>query len=147
MNVLIDQWTPFFQELESRVNAEGRRKLLSQLIGDVYDVTVLNLGPDGKARPKEWRELNARYAEKYHDGNRTPTLVLSGDLKAGFDVDFNSEFATLTNTVEYAYEHQFGSVWRRLPARPFYPVDETGINFTDYMVNRLNGILDSHFQL
>ena len=146
MTVELDQWTPLFNEIESRVNQDGRRKLLMRLIGDVYDVTVLNFGETGIARPKKWKDLNEKYAKEKHEGNRTPTLILKGDLKEGFEVEFNSEFATLTNNVPYATEHQFGEPYKNLPARPFYPVDENGLTFTTEMVSRLQGVFESHFE-
>ena len=146
MTVLNDEWTPLFGELENRVSAEGRRRVLMQMIGDVYDVTVLNFGETGLARPEAWAQLNEKYAEAKHDGNRTPTLILTGELKKGFVVEFDSESATLSNSVPYATEHQFGESYQNLPARPFYPVDENGLTFTPFMVNRLQGILEAHFQ-
>ena len=147
MNVITDEWTPLFGALESRVNSDGARNLLFQLIGDVYDVTVLNLGDTGIARPEEWAPLTTNYAAEYHDGNRTPTLILSGELRNGFVVDFDESSATLTNTVPYADKHQFGDPIKGLPSRPFYPVDESGMNFTPFMENRLSDIVDKHFSV
>ena len=146
MEILIDQWTPFFEELESRVNHDGRRRLLHQLIGDVYDVTVLNFGPDGLARPEEWESLTQRYARERHGGDQTPTLILTGELKAGFVVELSDSSATLTNTIDYADLHQFGNSYAKLPARPFYPIDENG-NLTPYMEARLYAIVEEHFQI
>lgn len=145
MNVILDQWTPLFTELESRVNNEGSRKLLFQMIGDVRDVTVLNIGESEIARPEVWPPLKQRYANKYHGGDTTPTLVLTGALKEGFVVEVNSKTATLTNTVPYATAHQFGVAYKNLPPRPFYPVDANGLTFTDYMQSRLNAIVEGHF--
>lgn len=145
MNVVVDQWTPFFEELESRVNSEGRRKLLFQVIGDVYDVTVGNFGDTGIARPEEWPSLSVKYADEKHGGNRTPTLILTGALKEGFVVEFNDQFASITNLVEYSDLHQFGENYLNLPARPFYPVDEQGLALTQFMQERINGIVFSHF--
>ena len=66
MNVTIDQWTPFFLELASKVNSSGRRKLLNELIGAVYDVTILNFGESGEHRPSEWEPLKFEYAKEKH---------------------------------------------------------------------------------
>jgi phage gpG-like protein len=145
MTVVEDGWTPLFDSLAEKVSAEGRRRLLFQLIGDVFDVTVLNLGPEGIARPDQWAALTEKYAQEKHGGDRTPTLILSGELKEGFRTEINTEFATLTNIVDYATEHQFGEPYRNLPARPFYPVDENGLTFTPYMTERLHTIIDAHF--
>ncbi len=147
MNVLKDEWSGLFSELESRVSAQGRTRLLFQLIGDVQDVTMLNFGATGLARPEEWSSLTSSYAREFHDGNTTPTLILSGELLNGFVHEVTSEYATLTNTVTYATDHQFGVAYRNLPARPFYPVDESGASFTSFMEDRLLAIVDSHFSV
>ena len=145
MNILVDQWSGLFSELENKVNADGRRKLLWQMIGEIQDVTVLNFGETGAGRPEEWPTLSPRYAEEYHEGDTTPTLILSGALRGGFVHEVTSESATLTNTVEYADSQQFGESYLKLPARPFYPIDEDG-ELTPYMQERLAGVVESYFQ-
>ena len=145
MTIVTDQWSPLFKELEQRISSSGRRSLLAQMIGDVVDVTVLNFGESGLARPSEWPSLTSKYAKEYHDGDQTPTLILSGALKEGFVWEIGDTSATLTNSVEYADDHQFGDSSRMLPARPFYPVNEDGSEFIPFMQERLLAIVNQHF--
>ena len=146
MNILLDEWTPLFEDLAERVSSGGRQRLMFQLIGDVYDVTVLNF-TEPSGRPVDWQDLSPLYAMAEHGGDTTPTLILTGAMRAGFEVEFDANSGALTNSVEYTDEHQFGEPGRNLPARPFYPVDESGLNLTPYMESRLLGIMDSHFQV
>ena len=145
MTIIQDGWTPLFKELEQRLSSSGRRSLLAQMIGDVVDVTVLNFGSSGLARPSEWSSLTSKYAKEYHDGDQTPTLELSGALKEGFVWEIGDTVATLTNSVQYADAHQFGVSEIMLPARPFYPVNEDGTEFTPFMEERLLAIINQHF--
>ena len=147
MNVVKDEWSALFKSLEQRVSSSGRRSLLAQMIGDVVDVTVLNFGESGIARPSEWPSLTSKYATEYHDGDQTPTLILSGALKEGFVWEISDTHAALTNSVEYADDHQFGDSNRMLPARPYYPVNEDGSEFTPFMEERLLAIVNQHFQV
>lgn len=147
MNVLIDQWTPLFGALESRVSSQGRTRLLFNMIADVYEVTYANFGAAGQARPSDWPALRFGYAQEKHGGDQTPTLILTGALRDGFVHEVTDKYATLTNTVEYADDHQFGVTYKKLPARPYYPVDESGLNFTPYMEARLSSIVENHFRV
>ena len=144
MNVIVNQWGGLFTELQSKISPEGRRQLLNELIGSVYDTTVLNFGESGAHRPSEWADLKFNYALSHHDGNTTPTLELTGALKNGFVWSASDSVASLTNTVAYAEKHQFG-MGRMY--RPFYPVDESGETFTPYMIGVISQISDKWFQV
>ena len=142
-----DEWSPLLQSLKDKVSAQGRRKLLFQMIGDIYDITVLNFGHgEGINRPAQWSILSQRYAQEKKGGDRTPTLELTGALKSGFVHDISGNTATLTNMVEYADQHQFGAAYKNLPARPYYPVDESGLNLTPYAEARQMEIVEGHFK-
>ena len=143
MTVIKDEWSGLFAALETKVNAAGRTRLLDVMISDVYEVTYANFGETGIARPAPWADLKIQYAIDYHDGDTTPTLVLSGALRDGFVKEVSDTAAVLFNTVEYADKQQFGK--GMLPARPYYPVDEDGENFTPFMEYRLQGIVENHF--
>lgn len=54
--------------------------------------------------------------------------------------------ASLTNTAPYADEHQFGVSYKKLPARPYYPVTADGSTLTPFAENRLREVLIAHFQ-
>src|ERR1700684_312724 len=117
----MDEWTPFLTELKERVSSQGRKRLLFQCIGELQDISMLNFGQDGLARPSQWQPLQLQYAIEYHDGDQTPTLILTGEMRESFVHTVTEDSATLTNTREFADEHQFGNPGRHLPARPYYP--------------------------
>ena len=162
MVIILDEWSPFFEELESRVSAEGRRKLLSQCIGEVYDSALSNFGGEmapGDMRP--WHNeglvsndyvltIGRDFATLFRTENERWLCLgteweggTGAHLKDSFVVDFNSEFASLTNISQYASNHQLGE---GVPARQFFPVNENG-ELMPFMVTRLNAVLDSHFAL
>ena len=116
------------------------------MIGDLADITVLNFGAEGIARPEPWRALTRKYANKYHQGDRTPKLILTGHLRESFVHTVTSESATLTNTADYADAHQFGEMHRNLPRRGFYPIDSDG-QLTDFAFARQREILNAHFEV
>lgn len=98
------------------------------------DITLQNFGDDGLARPTEWADLTEGYAEEYHEGDRTPTLVLTGDLRSSIDVELgNPEYSACYTDNEYAVAQQFG-IPGTLTARPFMPVVGTEEDFelTDF---------------
>ena len=157
-----DEWTPLFRDLKSRLSGPSRRKLMFQIIGDLQDITVLNFGANGLNRPSEWPQLSEKYAKKYHQGDRTPKLILSDfwhskinggkpHLKDAFVHTFDENGAKLTNTAEYADEHlPFTYAVNNssgIPARPYYPVDISGQNLTPYALGRMRKILDAHFEV
>jgi len=146
MQITKNDWTPLFQQLKSKVSSEGKKRLLFQLIGDLQDITMLNFGETGIARPEEWQELSERYAREKKNNNRTPNLILKGNLIHSFQHSVNENKATLTNSAPYADEHQFGAKYKNLPARPYYPVDQSGENLTPFAEERLFQIVDEHFK-
>ena len=149
MRVIQDQWTPFFKELSESVSERGRRRLLNVMIQDLENMTVENFGAMGKFRPQDWKILNAKYAEDHHDGDQTPTLILTGVLKDSFVKTVNGNSASLTNTCEYADEHLLKSYAKNkqtdIPARPYYPVTFDGQSLTEAAIARQNEILNIHF--
>ena len=145
MQVTRDDWTPLFKSLKEKVSSQGRRRLLFQMIGDLQDISMLNFGDTGINRPAVWIALSEKYANEKKKGNRTPNLILKGDLLAGFVHTIGTDSASLTNLVQYADEHQFGVGYKNLPARPFYPVDESGLELTDFAKARQAEIVLKHF--
>ena len=146
MQVSRDEWTPLLKSLKDKVSPQARRRLLFQLIGDLQDISMLNFGETGINRPSVWLELSERYAREKKKGNRTPTLILKGDLLAGFVHTIGENSASLTNLVEYADTHQFGEAYRNIPKRPFYPVDESGTELTPFAQKRQEEIVREHFE-
>ena len=145
MHVTNDQWTPLFESLKAKISAEARHELLFKMINDIRFITQMNFGNDGLARPETWQILSKEYAWEKKKGNRTPNLMLKGDLIKGFRTSVDSNSATLTNDVTYADEHQFGVSYKNLPARPFYPINKDG-SLTEFAAERQEQIVREHFQ-
>ena len=73
-------------------------------------------------------------------------MILTGRLREGFVHAVTEDSASLTNTVEYADQHQFGAKYKNLPARPYYPVTPGGDALTPFAEARLKEIVEQHFQ-
>ena len=99
------------------------------------DIVLQNFGTEGIDRPTEWPQLHPVYAATHHDGDRTPTLVLSGELRSSIDVELGKpEYASVFTNCPYAAAHQYGESEnpdQNLPARPFFPITEDG-ELTEY---------------
>ena len=68
-----------------------------------------NFGHDGEDRPSEWQPLRKGYADKYHKGDRTPKLILSGDLQRSIEIDeANEDAASVSTSNPYAALMQEG---------------------------------------
>ena len=90
-----------------------------------------NFGFSGEDRPEDWKPLSYQYAKEFHDGNRIPTLQLTGDLQQSIQIeDNNPEAATVWTDCPYAVKHQYGDESTNLPARPFFPI--VGDSLTAY---------------
>ncbi len=147
MRVISDGWSPFFSELKGRVSSEGRKRLLFQMIGELQDISMLNIGNEDYARPSNWPALTKKYADAKKGGDTTPNLILTGSLRESFVHHVTDSCAILTNTADYADEHQFGVGYKNLPARPFYPVSPDGESLTPFAEERLLGVVVGHFAL
>ncbi len=165
MNVVTDEWSGLFSELEARINDDGRQSLLTAAIEDVKVVCLSNFGEfsDGMMRP--WHE-EALLSESYMatlrraTGRTVATLERSEDereacegtrwkggqgahLKDSFFTFGGSDSCTLINISEYASNQQDGE---GVPARPFFPVSSNG-QLEEFMEKRIFSILDSHFEI
>lgn len=165
MNVVTDEWSGLFSELEARINDDGRQSLLTAAIEDVKVVCLSNFGEvsDGMMRP--WHE-EALLSESYMatlrraTGRTVATLERSEDereacegtrwkggqgahLKDSFFTFGGSDSCTLINISEYASNQQDGE---GVPARPFFPVDEAG-QLMPAMESRIFQIADEHFSV
>ena len=145
MQVIRDDWTPLFDSLKSKLSPLSRKQLLFEMIGDLQNIAMLNMGDSGIARPMPWQILTEKYSQEYKQGNRTPNLILTGRLRDSFVHSVDESKATLTNTAEYADQHQFGAKYKNLPARPYYPVSPGGDALTPLAEARLKDIVEQHF--
>ena len=146
MQVTRDDWSPLFQSLKEKVSADARRELLFRMINEIRFITQQNFGASGIDRPMPWQILSPGYAWEKKKGDRTPTLMLKGDLIRGFRTTVGDNSASLTNVSPYADEHQFGVGYKNLPARPFYPINEDG-SLTPFAEKSLAEVVEKHFQV
>jgi phage gpG-like protein len=121
-----DEVSRWIEVLQRKLAGRIRRSI-NFAGADMFSLaTMLNFGFTGRYRPSEWQKLSQPYAEKYHKGIRTPTLILTGRLKNSIKVKNEAEGATVYTNVPYAADHQFGIERKNLPARPFFPVHPNG---------------------
>lgn len=96
-------------------------------------ITIYNFGSGGVARTTEWSPLSFGYAESFHEGDRTPTLVLHGELQNSIDMDASDpDHSRVFTDNPYAAIHQFGLVNEdgvQMSPRPFFPIDGTQEGF------------------
>lgn len=98
-------------------------------MAQAFESIVLgNFGEVGIDRPISWAPLSPAYAKKV--GRTFATLEVSGALKAAVTVDnsnldYSRVFITKDNVV-YALAHQYGNPKGNLPARPYFPIENTG---------------------
>ncbi len=138
--------SPDFSELFDEIKVKAQDYMAIAF----SDVVLQNFGENGINRPNDWRILGEQYALDYHDGDRTPTLVLSGDAMRSINVrlgDYESSECFSDN--EYLAEHQTGNPERGLPKRPVFPMYDNG-EITPYTTeqclnaaqNALNEVLE-----
>ncbi len=105
------------------------------------NIVLNNFGPGlGEDRPEEWPLLGTGYANEFHDGDRTPTEILNGDMRASIQVELgNPEFSRVYTDCPYAGIQQWGGGEWATPPRPFFPITGTPDNFelTPYAKNEL----------
>lgn len=154
MQVLRDDWSLLFRQLKQKISPMERKGMMTDLILDLKEITKGNFGTNGENRTTPWKGLSARYARRV--GRTVPTLILTPPerIAVGKSLDkphllnqfqhtASSDSASLTNTSDYADNHQFG---KTIPARPFYPVSQNGETLAPVAKIRFGKILDEHFQ-
>lgn len=118
-----DIFTTFGAEMKVRV----QDSMAHRFAGIIHQ----NFGSSGEDRPHEWQTLSENYALDYHDGDRTPTLQLTGELQSSIEIEEgNPEGSSVFTNNEYAAAHQWG-IKGKLHARPFFPMNEDG-ELTEY---------------
>ncbi len=104
-----------------------------------------NFGAGGTSRPTEWMPLTSRYALSHHDGDRTPTLQLSGDLQNSIQIfEGSPDHSAVFTDNEYAALHQWGDASTNLPARPFFPMTREGLS--EYAVEQVTEAAITEFE-
>lgn len=112
------------------------RQIQNSMAIPLADICVNNLGYEGQDRPSEWPILSKGYANAYHDGDRTPTLELYGNLREAIQIDpSNGEYSRVfcdSGMAPYAADHQWGLNGQK--KRPFFPLigDESSSVLTPF---------------
>jgi hypothetical protein len=107
-----------------------RHPVQSAMAIALLDVTLENFGDYSIHRTTEWQPLRRGYADKFHDGDTTPTEILTGALKESYQVDlFNPDASRVFSDCPYAADQHNGvpasgpfSV--SIPPRPVLPISE-----------------------
>lgn len=93
---------------------------VAEYLKDFYSNAVFET--EGGVLGSRWAGLQPVYdfmKRKQYPGRGT--LVRTGKLKKGFEDDVTEKSATISNRVDYAKFHQFGT--RRMPARKLIDID------------------------
>ena len=162
MQVIVDQWTPLFESLATKVSSAGRTQLLDKMIGEIYVSTLSNFsGEGGSGDMRPWPdELLQSEDYKRHVQRDFATLYRTEEerqwcfgsrweggtgahLVESFQVNIGDNFGTLTNVSDYASNHQNGE---GVPRRAFFPVDESG-QLMPFMESRIFQLADAHFSI
>ncbi len=109
-----------------RTMAEVKGRVQNSMASAFRDCVLANFGGAERFVEQPYPPLSPAYARKV--GRSYATLYVSGKLKGsiyvGIDDDDSATVSVSNNTVPYAKSHQYGT--SRMPARPFFPVDEDG---------------------
>lgn len=132
-NVYIEE--PNFDNLESslRKDIERVRVGVEQAMAErFFEIVRSNFGPSGVDRPQDWNPLSPPYAKKVR--RDYATLFVTGRLEAGVKMETTPEFSRVfisDSDVSYASAQQWGEGEHNLPARPYFPIDQSG-NLTPF---------------
>ena len=87
-------------------------------------------------RPSPWAPRKDKKAKH-------PLLIQSGDLRQNFRSEVTEpDTVTVGTKVKYAGYHQHGT--KKMPARPFFPIDKTG-QLTPRMMRKINADVEKAF--
>ena len=124
-----------FEETAMAAYESFRGPVTDAAVTELGMIVRENFGVSGVDRPKDWPQLNQKYANRKHGGDTTPTLILTGPLRDSIVVNLgNPDDAYVTSHNEIAAYHQDGGP--HLPARPMFPMDANGV-ITPYTVERV----------
>lgn len=112
------------------------------LLNSVLDYMAEGKSPIGGT----WKKLDIKYAKKFHDGDRTPRLELSGDMKAALgweETDNGIIFGILDDEqAPKADGHNNLSGRSSLPLRRFIP--DEGEKYRKKIMDGIDDILESY---
>lgn len=130
--------------IPEEVHAEVKEAVGEHIVNSVLDAMAAGESPvEGE---KAWKQLDKKYAEKFHGGDRTPRLELEGDLKAalGFEPTDNGLIVGILDDSQApkADGHNNFSGQSSLPRRRFIPsrVQE----FNSDIMDEVENIIESY---
>lgn len=135
--------------VRQKITGQMQRDILRIAAAEFRQVTWENFGVTGVGRPRIWPPLSEYYKKELRKKSfgtpLIPTLLRTGTLMNSIRLIVNSDSSTVFTANPYAADHQFGVPWRRLPARPYFPIKNItlGGNFqlTNYAEGRIMGKL------
>lgn len=115
------------KDIMSDLDGDTRIRVQDAMAHRFASIVHNNFGDAGEDRSPDWIPLTKNYALDYHDGDTTPTLVLSGALQGSIKIlEGNKDYSAVFTENPYAAEHQWGNPSRNVPARPFFPMYRNG---------------------
>jgi phage gpG-like protein len=125
-------------DLQRKLGAATRRKILVAMARRFREITVGTMGPEGTNRAANWGTLNKLYQKEVmrraFNNSPVPTLLRSGTLRRSIGIgEASSDSVTITAASPYASEHQLGE---GKPYRPFFPITMGG-TLTQYAEHEL----------
>lgn len=110
--------------------AAARRRALSGIAQEVKTMSVLSFRSE-QHRPSPWAPRKS--------GGKHPLLIRSGKLRQSIAWRLEGDdLAVVYSDSRYAAYHQHGT--KRMPARPFFPVDRHG-SLVDAIKRKINNIV------
>lgn len=108
---------------------EDAKNDVKDAVGEYLLTAILNYMQNGESPvsgEKAWDELNEKYAEKYHGGDKTPRLELTGDMKAALSYEFIEDGIKIgildsSESAKADGHNKFSGEKSNLPRRRFIP--------------------------
>lgn len=117
------------ERLSAEIFERAKPDMLATMANRYASIVHNNFGDSGEDRPFPWPSLSGAYAFKYHGGDRTPRLQLTGELQASIQIYEGDDYSAVWTDNPYAETMQWGSEADdrfNVPARPFFPLYENG---------------------
>lgn len=125
-----DNAGPGFRSLQRRLTGFGKRRMLQAIGMRFRDITRQNFGVTGIDRPAEWPPYARNYPKWGKRRGGPATLIRTGKMMQEIHVTANNpEYVDVEADRVYAAAQQFGRPAANLPARPYFPIVGTGINY------------------
>lgn len=126
------------------LHSEIKEAVGEHIINSILDLTTEGVSPVSGER--KWKQLTKKYAERFHDGDRTPRLELTGDMKAALGFK-NTKDGIAVGIMESSQRpkadgHNNLSGESALPQRRFIP--STDQDFKSEIMNEVDNIIEQY---